>query len=120
MYWNILFLLEVTIVKHEILELVPETVKKLLQKELGDGNQCLIDLIVVDATAYGFESEQVAPCIMAAYYVYESTFYPNEMEEEWQLKLVFYPATRSAMKLLSYGKYKAERSESGWMKYTNS
>jgi len=106
--------------KDEILELVPEPVKKLLQKEAKAGNRDLIDLIVDDAIAYGFVPEQVVPCIMAAYYVYESTAYPSEMEEEWKLSLVFHAANRSAMKLLSYGKYKAERSESGWMKYTNS
>ncbi|PEA54064.1 hypothetical protein CON64_15155 [Bacillus pseudomycoides] len=105
--------------KNKILELVPESVKKLLQKEMLDGNQYLIDVIVDDAIAYGFEPEQVAPCIMAAYYVYESTAYPTEIEEEWKLRLVFHAATRSAMKLLSYGKYKAERSESGWMRYEN-
>lgn len=106
--------------KNEILELVPEAVKKLLQKEMSAENECLIDLIVTDVTTYEFEPEQVAPCIMAAYYVYESTSYPSEFEEEWKLKLVFYGSIRSAMKLLSYGKYKAERSESGWMRYTNS
>ncbi|WP_431164319.1 hypothetical protein [Bacillus cereus] len=41
------------------------------------------------------------------------------MEEEWKLNLVFYVANRSAMKLLSYGKYKVKQSESGWMRYTN-
>ncbi|WP_242223448.1 hypothetical protein [Bacillus cereus group sp. BfR-BA-01380] len=105
--------------KDQLLELVPESVKKLLQKEMLDGNRCLIDFIVDDAIAYEFEPEQVAPCIMAAYYVYASTAYPSEMEEEWKLELVFHAATRSAMKLLSYGKYKAERSESGWMRYEN-
>ncbi|EMI9087138.1 MULTISPECIES: hypothetical protein [Bacillus] len=44
---------------------------------------------------------------------------PSEMEEEWRLNLVFHAANRSAMKLLSYGKYKAKQSESGWMRYTN-
>ncbi|MGG2092081.1 hypothetical protein AB1283_05030 [Bacillus sp. S13(2024)] len=106
--------------RDEILELVPGPVKKLLQKKVQNGNQCLIDLIVDDATTYEFESEQVIPCIMAAYYVYESTVYPSEMEEDWKLNLVFHAANRSAMKLLSYGKYKAERSESGWMRYSNS
>ncbi|WP_028401974.1 hypothetical protein [Ectobacillus panaciterrae] len=105
--------------KDEILELVPGPVRELLQKEVKDGNRCLIDLVVDDATAYGFEPEQVVPCIMAAYYVYESTAYPSEMEEEWKLSLVFHAANRSAMKLLSYGKYKAQRSESGWMRYAN-
>ncbi|PEA07797.1 hypothetical protein CN425_04575, partial [Bacillus cereus] len=66
-----------------------------------------------------FEPEQVIPCIMAGYYVYKSTTYPSEMEEEWKLNLVFHTANRSAMKLLSYGKYKAKQSESGWMRYTN-
>lgn len=108
-----------TIMKDEILELVPETVKKLLQKEMQPGKRRVIDLIVDDATTYEFDSEQVIPCIMAAYYVYESTAYPDELDEEWKLSLVFYAAYRSAMKLLSYGKYKAERSESGWMRYTN-
>ncbi|MDC2864362.1 hypothetical protein [Bacillus sp. BP-3] len=105
--------------KNKILELVPESVKKLLQKEMLDGNRYLIDFVVDDAIAYGFEPEQVAPCIMAAYYVYESTAYPNDMEEEWKLRLVFHASIRSTMKLLSYGKYKAERSESGWMRYGN-
>ncbi|MEI4828297.1 hypothetical protein WAX78_02330 [Bacillus sp. FJAT-53711] len=106
--------------RDEILELVPGPVKKLLQKEVQDGNRCLIDLVVDDANTYEFETEQVTPCIMAAYYVYESTAYPSEMEEAWKLNLVFHAASRSAMKLLSYGKYKAERSESGWMRYSNS
>ncbi|MDZ5610430.1 hypothetical protein U2I54_26275 [Bacillus pseudomycoides] len=105
--------------KDEVLELVPEAVKKLLQKKVKDGNHCIIDLIIDDVAAYEFEPEQVIPCIMAAYYVYESTSYPNEMEEEWKISLVFHAAIRSAMKLLSYGKYKAKRSESGWMRYTN-
>lgn len=108
-----------TILKDEILELMPESVKRVLQKEMLNGNRCLIDFIVEDATAYEFKPEQVAPCIMAAYYVYESTTYPSEMEEEWKLSLVFHATIRSAMKLLSYGKYKAERSENGWMRYTN-
>ena len=106
--------------KREILELVPGAVKKMLQKEMNDENQCLIDLIVTEANMYEFKPEQVIPCIMAAYYVYESTSYPSELDEEWKLQFVFYPANRSAMKLLSYGKYKAKQSESGWMKYTNS
>ncbi len=110
---------EVTDMKDKILELVPGSVKKLLQKKVKDGNRCIIDLVVDDATAYGFEPEQVIPCIMAGYYVYESTTYPSEMEEEWKLNLVFHAANRSAMKLLSYGKYKAKQSESGWMRYTN-
>lgn len=106
--------------KDEILELVPGPVKKLLQKEVQDGKRCFIDLVIDDANTYEFEPEQVIPCIMAAYYVYESTAYPSEMEEEWKMSLVFHAATRSTMKLLSYGKYKAERSESGWMRYSNS
>ncbi|WP_028411136.1 hypothetical protein [Bacillus sp. 123MFChir2] len=105
--------------KNKILELVPESVKKLLQKEMEDENRHLIDFVVDDVIGYGFEPEQVAPCIMAAYYVHESTAYPNEMEEEWKLRLVFHASIRTAMKLLSYGKYKAERSESGWMRYEN-
>lgn len=105
--------------KNEILELVPEAVKKLLQKELSDKNQSLLNLIVNDANTYEFESEQIIPCIMAAYYVYESTSYPEEFEEEWKLNFVFYPASRSAMKLLSYGKFNAVRSETGWMQYKN-
>ncbi|WP_047154738.1 hypothetical protein [Aneurinibacillus tyrosinisolvens] len=105
--------------KDEILELVPGPVKKLLQKEVKNGNQSLIDLVVDEATTYGFEPEEVVPCIMAAYYVYESMAYPSEMEEEWKLSLVFHAANRSAMKLLSYGKYKAERLKSGWMRYTS-
>jgi hypothetical protein len=105
--------------KDQILELVPETVKELLQKEIQPEKRLVIDLVIDDATTYQFEPEQVIPCIMAAYYVYESTAYPDEMDEEWKLSLVFHAAYRSAMKLLSYGKYKAERSESGWMRYTN-
>ncbi|MFD0771834.1 hypothetical protein ACFQZ1_24195 [Bacillus sp. CGMCC 1.60114] len=105
--------------KDKILELVPETVKKLLQKEIQPKKRLVIDLVIDDATTYQFEPEQVIPCIMAAYYVYESTAYPDEMDEEWKLSLVFHAAYRSAMKLLSYGKYKAERSECGWMRYTN-
>ncbi|MEH7018015.1 MULTISPECIES: hypothetical protein [Bacillus] len=105
--------------KDKILESVPGTVKKLLQKEIQPEKRRVIDLVVDDATTYEFELEQVIPCIMAAYYVYESTAYPDEMDEEWKLSLVFHAASRSAMKLLSYGKYKAERSESGWMRYTN-
>lgn len=108
-----------TVLRNKILELVPEPVKKLLQKEMLDENRCLIDFVVDDATAYEFEPEQVVPCIMAAYYVYESTTYPSEMDEERKLSLVFHAANRSAMKLLSYGKYKAEQSESGWMRYEN-
>ncbi|EJQ96301.1 hypothetical protein II3_04407, partial [Bacillus cereus MC67] len=45
--------------KDKILELVPGSVKKLLQKKVKDGNRCIIDLVVDDATAYGFEPEQV-------------------------------------------------------------
>ncbi|MGF9966893.1 hypothetical protein [Bacillus rhizoplanae] len=105
--------------KDQILELVPETVKKLLQKEIQPEKRIVIDLVIDDATTYQFEPEQVIPCIMAAYYVYESTAYPDGMDKEWKLSLVFHAAYRSAMKLLSYGKYKAERSESGWMRYTN-
>lgn len=108
-----------TVLKKKILELLPESVKNLLQKEMLDGNRCLIDFVVDDVIAYEFEPEQVAPCIMAAFYVYESTAYPSEMAEGLKLSLVFHASTRSAMKLLSYGKYKAERSESGWMRYTN-
>lgn len=108
-----------TTMREEILELVPETVKKLLRKEIQPGKRSVIDLVVDDANTYEFEPKQVIPCIMAAYYVYESTAYPDEMDEEWKLSLVFHAANRSAMKLLSYGKYNAERSESGWMRYTN-
>ncbi|SFC56558.1 hypothetical protein SAMN04488168_10640 [Bacillus sp. 491mf] len=108
-----------TVLKAKILELLPVSVIKLLQQEMLNGNRCLIDFIADDAIAYEFEPEQVAPCIMAAYYVYESTAYPSEMEEEWKLMLVFHAAIRSTMKLLSYGKYNAKRSESGWMSYTN-
>ncbi|EEM02425.1 hypothetical protein bmyco0003_22060 [Bacillus pseudomycoides] len=109
---------EVTVMKNEILKLVPEAVKKLIQKDVKERNKRIIDLIIDDATAYEFEPDQVVPCIMAAYYAYESTPYPSEMEDEWMKILVFHTATRSAMKLLSYGKFKAKRSESGWMKYT--
>ncbi|ENQ3076951.1 hypothetical protein [Bacillus multifaciens] len=108
-----------TVLKDKILELVPESVKKLLQKDIVGENRSLVDFVVDDVIAYEFEPEQVAPCIMAAYYVYESTAYPRDMEDEWKLSLVFHAAIRSAMKLLSYGKYKAERSESGWMRYEN-
>jgi len=110
---------EVTVMKDEILKLVPEAVKKLIQKEVKERNKSIIDLIIDDATTYEFEPEQVGPCIMAAYYAYESASYPSEMEDEWMRILVFHTATRSAMKLLSYGKFKAKRSESGWMRYTD-
>ncbi|MFX3623478.1 MAG: hypothetical protein ACE3JP_05380 [Ectobacillus sp.] len=105
--------------KNKILELVPEPVKKLLQKEIAGKSQPLIDLVFGEAAAYEFEPDQVVPCIMAAYYVYESTAYPDEMEEDSKLSLVFYSSIRSALKLLSYGKYKAAPSEGGWMRYTN-
>ncbi|WP_026590928.1 hypothetical protein [Bacillus sp. UNC437CL72CviS29] len=104
--------------KNEILKLVPEPVKKLIQKKVKDSNRSIIELIIDDATAYGLDPEQVVPCIMAAYYAHQSTHYPSKMEDEWIGILVFYTAIRSAMKLLSYGKFKAKRSESGWMRYT--
>ncbi|MBC6973361.1 hypothetical protein H9I32_13550 [Bacillus sp. Xin] len=105
--------------KNEISKLVPEAVNKVIQKEVKDRNRRIIDLIIDDATAYGFNSEQVVPCIMAAYYAHQSAHYPSEMEDEWIGILVFYTAIRSAMKLLSYGKFKAKRSENGWMMYTD-
>ncbi|MBO9128776.1 hypothetical protein [Bacillus sp. 165] len=104
--------------KNEILRLVPETVRQLLQKEVEQGDRHVIDLVLDEVMAYKFVPEETVPCIMAAYYVYESTSYSEEMDEANKLRLVFHTAVRSAMKLLSYGKYKAERSESGWMKYT--
>ncbi|EEL50547.1 hypothetical protein bcere0022_21080 [Bacillus cereus Rock3-44] len=110
---------EVTVMKNEILKLVPETVRNLIQKDVKDRNQRIIDLIIEDATAYEFDSEQVVPCIMAAYYAHQSTYDPSKMDDEWIGTLVFYTAIRSAMKLLSYGKFKAKRSESGWMTYTD-
>ncbi|WP_459503731.1 hypothetical protein [Bacillus sp. C1] len=105
--------------KNEILKLVPETVKKLIQKEVKDKERCIIDLIIEDATAYGFEPEQIIPCIMAAFYASESASYPNETDDESIQTLVFHTAIRSAMKLLSYGKFNAKQSESGWMRYTD-
>jgi hypothetical protein len=103
--------------KDELLKLLPVPVKKLLQKTGKEGTQ-LIDFVTKEASAYGFYPQEIAPCIMAAYFVYESTDFHINMDEDMKVNYVFRTAIRSALKLLSYGKYKAERTESGWMKYT--
>ncbi|UOY92975.1 hypothetical protein MUG87_02220 [Ectobacillus sp. JY-23] len=101
--------------KESLLEIVPSAVKILLQQKYGDKR--LLDAIVTEATSYEFQPEEIVPCIMAAYYAYQSADYPPDTEEE-QKMLVFYTAIRAALKLLSYGKYKAVRTKEGWMRYS--
>jgi hypothetical protein len=98
----------------ELLDIVPSAVKVLLQQKYGDKR--ILDVIVTEATSYDFQPEEIVPCIMAAYYAYQSAHYPEDTEEEQKI-LVFDTAIRAALKLLSYGKYKAVRTEEGWMRY---
>jgi hypothetical protein len=106
--------------KESLLTILPKPIVELIQRERMDpqGNRkALIDYVVEDALTYGFDPEETVPCLHAAYYVYESTAWPKEWDEEQKLLFVFVSAYRAALKLLSYGKYKATLTESGWMKY---
>lgn len=106
--------------KENLLMILPKPIKHLLLKEWLNPQgekKPLIDLVIEDANMYDFQPEEITPCLHAAYYAYESTAYPEDWEDGQKLSIVFIVAYRSAFKLLSYGKYKATRTESGWMKY---
>lgn len=104
--------------REELLNILPGPVKAILTKEVKDHDgrrKPILDLVLEDATAYGFQAEEIVPCLHAAYYGVESTCDADEMAPN-----MFWVSCRAAMKLLSYGKYHAERAENGWMIYKNS
>lgn len=106
--------------KEDLLAILPKPIRDLLQKEWEDpqGNRkTLLDSVLADASSYGFVAEEMVPCLHAAYYVFESNEYPDGWGDDQKLSVVFTAAYRSAFKLLSYGKYKATRTEGGWMQY---
>lgn len=106
--------------KEDLLAILPKPIRDLLERECIDPQghrKTLLDSMVADADTYGFGAEETVPCLHAAYYVFESTEYPEDLDEDQKLSIVFVTAFRSALKLLSYGKYKATRTEGGWMQY---
>ncbi|MEW9670056.1 hypothetical protein [Ammoniphilus sp. 3BR4] len=106
--------------KEELLTILSKPIRDLLQREWVDSKgqrRTVLDSVLEDAGSYGFNAEETLPCLHAAYYVFESTGYPESLDEGQKLSVGFGVAYRSALKLLSYGKYKATRTEAGWMQY---